>query len=339
MSATALRLDDATLPDYLRELGLLGASESARVEPAGDGNINWVRRVRHLGGSFVVKQARPALERFPEYTAPTERIEVEARYYERVVPLDADGVTPRVLAFDAEHKVLLLEDLGDARRLDAALAEDADLAAPARVIARFLGTVHAATRDEPGLAERFANAGMQRLHGEHVFRLPFHGDGFPLDPPLAERAAALRGDAALVARIDSAFARFLEPRGCLVHGDVQATNILLSRSGPRLIDAEIAHSGDGAFDVGQLFAHLALPLAARGALASAEPLLSATWDAYREAHGAAGLAALESVACYAGIEMLRRTLGAARVPAVAEPGAALAVLEAGVRLVRRGFGS
>ena len=42
----APRLDDANLPHYLRGLGLLEAGELAQVEPAGDGNINRVRRVR-----------------------------------------------------------------------------------------------------------------------------------------------------------------------------------------------------------------------------------------------------------------------------------------------------
>ena len=68
-----LRLSDADLPRYLENGGFLPQSEITGIEAIGDGNINWVRRVRHLGGSFVVKQARPALERFPEYTAPTER--------------------------------------------------------------------------------------------------------------------------------------------------------------------------------------------------------------------------------------------------------------------------
>ena len=61
-------LDEQTLPAYLVERGLAGPGESLSVEAAGDGNINWVRRVR-IGGararSLVLKQARPALERFP----------------------------------------------------------------------------------------------------------------------------------------------------------------------------------------------------------------------------------------------------------------------------------
>ena len=59
------------------------------VEPVGDGNINWVRRVRSAGSSWVVKQARPTLERFPEYRASTERIGFEARFYETVAGCDA----------------------------------------------------------------------------------------------------------------------------------------------------------------------------------------------------------------------------------------------------------
>ena len=39
-------LDDASLPDYLVRAGLLDDARGAAVTPAGDGNINWVRRVR-----------------------------------------------------------------------------------------------------------------------------------------------------------------------------------------------------------------------------------------------------------------------------------------------------
>ena len=40
---------------------------------------------------------------------------------------------------------------------------------------------------------------------------------------------------------------------------------------------------------------------------------------------------------YAGIELLRRTLGAARVPAVASDNASLAVVDSGLALIREGL--
>jgi 5-methylthioribose kinase len=327
-------LDDRTLPDYLRALGLVRSGEAVRIEPAGDGNINWVRRARAGDRSWVVKQARASLERFPEYRAPTERIVCEARWLETVRPLDAEGVCPRVERFDEAARVLVLEDLGDAPRLDVVLAEESrgplpsgaeGLAAAAR-LARFLGAVHAATADDPALAARFTNAGMQRLHGDHVFVLPFQPNDFPLPPTLRARAEALWREGRVAALAAAAYRRFLEPRGALVHGDVQAGNVLLAPRGAVLLDAEIAHVGDPAFDLGTLLAHLWLPAVAARQPARAEPAVEAAWESYREAAGAPE-ALYNDARRYAAIEMLRRTLGAARVAVVAAPEAALAVVD------------
>jgi 5-methylthioribose kinase len=331
-------LTDETLPDYLRELGLAQPRETVRVEPAGDGNINWVRRATLLGPparSYVLKQARPALERFPQYQAPTERLVCEARWLERVRPLDAEGICPRVHRFDERNRVLVLEDLGRAERLDAALARGADVSAALIRLARFLGRVHCATRGDDSLAADFANDAMQRLHGDHIFALPYQPNDFPLPPRTAERAAQLREDAGLCRAAAGAYARYLERREALVHGDVQAGNVLLPAGGVKLLDAEIAHAGDPAFDAGMLIAHALLPGAAAGRLAEAVPLSGACWNAYAAGHGPADLPQLADAFCYAGLELLRRTIGAARVPAVASDEAGLRVIEVGVRLARR----
>jgi 5-methylthioribose kinase len=331
-----IQLDDSNLPDYLRKVGLISPGDRLSVEKAGDGNINWVRRARIPGDgrSWVVKQARPALERFPEYQVSTRRIVMEARYYETVAPLDRRRLCPRVHLFDAGARVLVLEDLGDAERMDRAQARGADVRDVARELGAFLGAVHADTRD-PALARRFRNDDMQRLHGEHIFRLPYRENTFPLSPALRARADAIAADASLLAAIAAAYVRYLEPRGALVHGDVQSGNILLESAGPqlhaRLLDAEIAHVGDPAFDVGILAAHLWLPGVARGAPGEAQPAVRTLWDAYRTA---AGDADARDVLRYAGIEMLRRTIGAARVPWVERDDAAQAVLDAGIDLIR-----
>ena len=332
-----LLLTEENLPAYLRGLGLAGPEEPVRVEAAGDGNINWVRRATVEGPSlrsYVLKQARPALERFPQYQAPTERIVCEARYLARVQALDPEAICPQVHHFDERNRVLVLEDLGRAERLDAALARGADVSAALAALARFLGRIHRATRGDPTLAARFANEPMQRLHGDHIFALPYQSNDFPLPPLTAERAARLREDSALRATAARAYARYLEPTGALVHGDVQAGNVLLPAGGVKLLDAEIAHLGDPAFDIGMLLAHALLPAAAAGRAAGARPLLEASWRAYAAAHGAGGLPALADALRYAGLELLRRTVGAARVADVAEDAAGLRVIEVGVALVR-----
>jgi 5-methylthioribose kinase len=326
-------LDEVSLPAYLRSLGLLGRNESARVEPAGDGNINWVRRVRAGGRSFIVKQARPALERFPQYRASTIRIVCESRWLETVRPLDRDGVCPGVVAFDDAARTLVLEDLGDAPRLDSVLARPAgDSHAAAARLAGFLGAVHAATAGDQSLAPRFPNGEMQRLHGDHVFALPFRENDFPLAPPVRARAEEIWRKGDVAAHAAEAYRRYLEPRGALVHGDVQAGNVLLAPRGAVLLDAEIAHVGDPAFDLGMLFAHCWLPAVARGAARAAEPAITAACQAFARAADAPAERRTEENR-YAGIELLRRTLGAARVPAVEAPAASLAVIDFALTLL------
>jgi 5-methylthioribose kinase len=280
----------------------------------------------------VVKQARPALERFPEYRVSTQRIAFEARFYQTVAPFDRGGVCPRVHRFDAARKALVLEDLGGAEPLDRRLARGGDATAAVAALGAFLGSVHAGTRGAE-LGKDFDNREMRRLHGEHVFELPFRDNDFPLTAALRRRAREIAAERELVRRIDAAGARYHASAIALVHGDVQPTNVLLTERGPKLLDAEIAHLGDPAFDVGQLAGHLWLRAAARGAPEEAAPAVRALWEAYAAALGGALAVELADCLVYAGIEMLRRTLGAARVPEASRDEAALRVVDAGRRFV------
>ena len=238
---TAQRLlTEEGIPSYLRGLGLAREGEPIALEGAGDGNINWVRRVEVSGGrprSFVLKQARPALERFPQYAAPTERLLFEARWFELARAHDMHGICPHVLALDEANRVLVLEDLSACERLDAALARGRDVTAPMESLARFLARVHAATAGDATLPARFDNAAMRALHGEHIFVLPFGESDFGLSPRLRAAAQEVRADAALVGAAAAAHADYEAPRGALVHADVQAGNVLLTPSGgAKLLD-------------------------------------------------------------------------------------------------------
>jgi len=329
-------LDDASLPDYLRARHLAAPSDPIVVEPAGDGNINWVRRARSTtsGASWIVKQARPALERFPQYQASTERIVFEQRWFAIARPLDVRGVCPRILHFDEQRRTLVLEDLGAAERLDHALARGADVRLALHAVVELLAAVHGATRG-PALARDFQNTDMQHLHGEHVFRLPFAANDFPLEPALRARAERVWQDAELGAIAARAYRRYGEPRGALVHGDVQAGNILLPPGGgAKLLDAEIAHVGDPAFDVGLLLAHVLLAGLERDALVPASDVARGTWLAYAAVPGNTQPPFVD-VARYAGIEIMRRTIGAARVAAVQDTAVAQVAVDLASTLMRR----
>ena len=333
--STQLSLTDRNLPEYLRSVGLAEATDDVVVEPAGDGNINWVRRARLKGGkSYIVKQARPALEKFPEYEVSTDRIVFEARYLARVQPLDTEDLCPAVHHFDPDQKVLVMEDLGASVRLDDALEARRPIADEMEAVARLLGRVHRATADDPDLAAEFANDAMRRLHGDHIFTLPYREE-FPAPPKTAELGERVRKDAEVAEIAANAYDSYLRPTGPLVHADVQPSNLLLTSTGPKLLDAEIAHAGDPAFDVGTLVAHLALPAAAQGEPDEADELLGRVWLAYTEEHGQRGIASATDVMRYAGLELTRRTIGAARVAFVEQDEAGVRVLETSLAWIRR----
>lgn len=324
-------LDDAGLPAWLEARGLITAA-GARVEPAGDGNINWVRRVTAADGRrVIVKQARPALERFPQYQVDTRRIVFEARFGEtlrRLVPGQA-RLLPRVFLFDEEARALVMEDVSPAERLDSLL--DAGRAQPATLFAlgEFLGAVHRATAAEaPLLASRFENDEMRRLHGEHVFTLPFEPNDFPIEPRLRALADEILARPRLRAAIAELRTSYYGSRESLVHGDVQAGNVLVQGERPRLLDAEIAHVGDPAFDLGQALAHVRVHRVRARDSELCESCERSLVDGY-----APERAVLARARRYAGVEILRRAIGAARLVLLGTTARAERALELGSSLL------
>ena len=336
-----MHLDDESLPAYLAGAGILESAEGVEIEVPGEGNINYVRRARHPGGaSVIVKQARPTLERFPEYEVTTERIVFEHRYMTTVAEIApaVASLLPEVLHFDSELCVLVMEDLGEGPTLEATLLEGPLPEGPLTTLGRFLGAVHAASGPLSSDLDRgFRNCDMQSLHGEHIFTLPYEPNNFLIPSELAAAAARALDRSPVRRQIAELRSRYYDTREALVHGDVQGGNVLLQGEDPRLLDAEIAHVGDPAFDLGVALAHLRLhgcraehERPARPALRRAELALL---DAYLEAGGARE--SLERADRYCGIEMLRRSIGAARPAFVQVPEVAQRALAGGLEWLGR----
>jgi 5-methylthioribose kinase len=308
-----LQLDDASLPDYLRRAGLASATDAVRVEPAGDGNINYVRRVRMGSRSFVVKHARERLERFPEYSAPSERIVFEHRYGEvvRARCPELAGILPTIVAFDPESRVLVMEDLGQAPRLDDELTAGRVPEAALEALGLFLARVHGATRaDAPALATRFPNDALRTLHGEHIYSLPFQPNDFPIAPRVRARLSSALARRGVRERIAALRRDYYERAEALVHADVQAGNLLVQGERLRLLDAEIAHVGDPAFDLGTALAHLRFHAALRPGDPEPDRAQRSLVLGYRK--GGTDDAVFARARGHAAVEMLRRAAGAAR---------------------------
>ncbi|MFQ5696704.1 MAG: phosphotransferase [Myxococcota bacterium] len=324
-----MHLDDQTLPGWLAARERPRLEPPLRVEPAGEGNINYVRRVRDARGrSVVVKHARAALERFPEYRVHPRRLIFEHRYGETVRRLaeSVASVLPAEIDFDPELPAIVMEDVCDSLPLADALARGSADPAALETLGSFLGTVHSASASHvASLRGHFDNGEMRALHGEHIFTLPFEPNDFGVAPAIADEARGRIDRAGVRQRIRELRDLYYGSSEGLVHGDVQGTNVLLQGPRPRLLDAEISHLGDPAFDLGIALAHLDLegirrggaPLPERG---PASPEAAALLEGYRKAGGTHAWIARSRG--YQAVELLRRTLGAARLRPLEEPGTA-----------------
>jgi 5-methylthioribose kinase len=315
--------DVVTVERTLHALGWLEDGERVlSADRAGDGNMNLTLRVVTAARRLVLKQARPWVEKYPEIAAPPERSSVEQRFYARVAGIAGVGDRmPRIVACSEAARILLMEDLEDARDMTSLYAGDAPTPAELDALADYAARLHAGTAGPPDRA--FANRAMRTLDHEHIHRVPLDpGNGLDLDafePGLRAAANRLCADARFTALADETGRHYLSDGPHLVHGDYFPGSWVRTRRGLRIIDPEFAHCGAPEHDVGCAIAHLALAGRPRD---EAERLLSA----YR-GHPPAPTLDPALLARYAAIETVRRLIGVAQLPIPPSRGERAALLE------------
>ncbi len=271
-------LSPATAPEYLRDRGLLAAGAgSASASSLGGGVSNRVVRVDLPEESFVLKQPLPNLAVEDDWPADVSRVHNEAaatRAYARII--DSAGLddvrVPEVLAEDEDAHVVVFSHAPDGavmwkrELLDGRV--DADVA---RSLGRLLGTVHRRASTDEELRERFADpTPFDQLRVD-----PYHRTTAERHPEVGEE---IRAEAERVLAADRT----------LVHGDYSPKNVLVDRgTGIRwLLDFEVAHWGDPAFDTAFMLNHLFIKaIHVEGRLDACIDAAGEFWARYEEAAG------------------------------------------------------
>jgi 5-methylthioribose kinase len=311
---------------YLTARRLVGATDlPIAIERAGAGNMNLTLRVTpKSGASFILKQGRPWVEKYKHIPAPADRTRVEAAFYSLV---QVDEVVarrmPSVIDFDADNRVLVLEDIRGRDCTSIYAGEGMSMAA---IGALLDWLAHLAQVAVP--ADRRAelsNRAMRVLNHEHIFTFPLRdGNGLDLDaitPGLQDAAAELTQDRAYCDAVAALGNRYRADGAALVHGDYFPGSWLQSAEDVRVIDPEFCFLGDPEFDLGVMSAHLTIA----GCDGQVFDMISAA------ANGRRLDPAL--VAGYAGVEIMRRLIGVAQLPLTFAIGRKRALLERSRRLV------
>ena len=261
----------------------------------GDGNMNMTVRVRTAGETFILKQARPYVVKYPHIPAPVERAAVEAAFYRAIADHEAVAACmPRLLGFDSEAHLLWLEDLGDQGGFMSLYQSGALDEETCRDLTRFLRGLHAVSIP-PADAPILANRAMRKLNHEHQYDLPMRSEG----------ARQLRANASYRERVAELGALYLADGAALLHGDFFPGSWIATGHGVRIIDPEFCFPGPCEYDLGVFLAHLEF-IRARN-----------LWDVViKEYDGDAADWAL--VLRFAGAEIMRRLIGVAQLPLAAD---------------------
>ncbi|WP_019990703.1 phosphotransferase [Rudanella lutea] len=317
------------IQEYLARRGWICEDESVvAVEKPGEGNMNYTLRVQtsrfhddrtSATRSLIVKQSRGYVEKYPSIAAPADRAVIEGQFYRKTSPVpDLRARQPELLDLDAEHHILVMEDLGASR-------DFTDLYKPGVVLTEaeqmalvdYLSTLHNQFRQaEPDPA--FANQAMRALNHEHIFRYPFMLDnGFDLNQVqagLQEAAMPYKQNEALketIAQLGRVYLGEVQ-RGSaptLLHGDYYPGSWLrLQNAGGngvsvRVIDPEFCFYGPAEFDLGVMLAHLHM---------SEQPTqqIEAVLAQYARPDGFDESLLRQ----FTGVEIMRRLIGLAQLP-------------------------
>lgn len=284
----------ADLPAYLAAHGVVPAGVALEIDALGGGISNDVWRVRWPGGGdgIVVKQALPFLRVEEVWAYDVGRSSVEQRALATIGRLLGPGHAPAVVFADEDRHVFAMEcaPAGGAPWKERLLAGEIDMRDAYRA-GDLLGRVHAASAADPAVSTAFDDLTTLvegRIDPYHRFTAARHPDLAP----------------AIAAEVE----RLLATRRALVLGDYAPKNLLAYPDRMLVIDVEVAHWGDPAFDVAFCLNHLclkALHLPRQRALLVA--LARALHGAHAEA--APGLADEPAVVAELGVLMVARVDG------------------------------
>ena len=274
-------LDTETVKTYLVEqLKLFPADEPLDAEEIGDGNINYVFRVRSRanGKSIIVKQADRLLRSSgrPLDITRSKREAEALRIYAGLTP----QFIPRIYTYDDTMSAICMEDISYCGNLRKELMAGHPLPASfAENAASFLADAVFATSDlflppeeKKERVKAFINPELCAISETLVFSEPYcNGKSRNRITPGNEAfiQKTLYNDEALKAEVSSLRETFMNKAEALIHGDLHTGSIFIGNNTGvtinsnkttepcmKIIDPEFAFYGPIGYDLGNIIAHL-----------------------------------------------------------------------------------
>ncbi|GAA5030196.1 hypothetical protein GCM10011506_19120 [Marivirga lumbricoides] len=304
-----LKAEKEIIEKYLTEISFLSSDEKVQnVEKPGEGNMNFTLRVITNSRTFILKQSRDYVEKYPQVAAPGQRVLREAEFYQIVKNNEGlNSKTPDILKVDEENHIMLMEDLGESSDYTFLYKEGKVISeSELKEIIYFMADLHTSFTIE-NVQEPIHNKDMRALNHEHIFKFPYEeNNGINLEdilPGLATVGRKVKLDAELKAAVSELGDKYLADGKHLLHGDYFPGSWLKTTSGLKIIDPEFCYFGIPEFEIGVCLAHLYM---------AEQPhnFIKMAMDLYKEKAPFDDIVMMK----YMSVEILRRILGLAQLP-------------------------
>ncbi|MBT3146372.1 S-methyl-5-thioribose kinase [Neptunomonas phycophila] len=268
--------DDAAVVAFVRaHTDQFTADEPLHVEEIGDGNINYIYRVKGNEGSVIVKQALPYIRIIgTDWPLSIDRIRIEAQVLQTEA-MWAPNFVPKMYAFSAEESAFAMEDIGDHENLRFAFIERHPLPSLGEHLGLFLAETLFHTSDfyldyetKKRAVANYINPGLCKITEDLFFCDPYcDHERNSISPPVLEAAQGLWNDKALKIEVTKLKRQFMNCPEALVHGDLHAGSVFVRADSTKVIDPEFAFYGPMAFDIGSIIGNVLLNYAGQFGLA------------------------------------------------------------------------
>tara|TARA_B100001175_G_scaffold183579_1_gene155941 strand:- start:107 stop:1075 length:969 start_codon:yes stop_codon:yes gene_type:complete len=301
MKEISKRSSLSEIEKYLKkELNIFSSDEQIHnIEVPGEGNMNVVLRVETNKKSFILKQSRPYVNKYPNIKNSEKRIIVEDQFYELIIKSEIQKFFPKKIDFIKKDLILLIEDLGQCRDMSYLYSSKNMNLDHFNSLIYILESIH-----KTKVNSFPSNYSLKELNHEHIFVLPFQKNDFQLDDiqsGLKKLSTYITNDSNINDVVKRIGDMYLKVGNTLLHGDYYPGSWMQKDDNVYVIDPEFSHLGFKEFDLGVMAAHLTM-------ITESEDYLNKIIKAYSEN--------IDKSIFYkvSGIEIIRRIIGLAQLP-------------------------
>lgn len=256
-------------------------------EEIGDGNINYVFRIKDSSGkSLVIKQA-DSLLRSSQRPLDTNRSKIE----QEVLKIEnhlAPGLVPEVYHYDEEKFLIIMEDISTYKNLRTELIEGRIYDHLPESISTFLEKTLIPTTDlvidrkeKKERLKRFTNPDLCDITEDLVLTEPYfdYKNRNIITKGLEDFVKnSLYEDEDLHFEVLKLKDKFQNYSQGLIHGDLHSGSIFINEEGIKVIDPEFSFYGPLGYDIGNVWGNLVFPLYYHMAIGSDQKLIEKSKD-------------------------------------------------------------